>query len=705
MVALDPWNVAGVVVATSKLAWEVGRFWKDVPSAPQKAKELRETIEILHQSAQSIRDGFVAPLGPDAIEGEEQNRKLINDLNNKCVINLYKLMDILPKLPADPGMFTAVRTHFVAKLEEDNVRDMITEISTCNTALQVQLQLLMYFKMERGRQPERTTIQGKWNQVLGEADDILSHRPSRSGEALNWDDCLGNFVTSIRAITEPGSLSEGRSPVLCSTPGPLRRDSHVSQFGSIAPTLVNRRDSDSALGIVDDPEDARRASHAIPNVLGGALLNLTLDKLDKCMYERNYYDAEILQRRVIEYRARFPHDTPVPIEVMWRDEIKLAEIYRCMGSFDRAEGHLRRVVGQLSAENLDKPGLKDSMLAKLYHDLGRICVDAGKSSAGCEYLSEAFELLVKSSAAEATPLPLLRSVGTMLYGIYFDTGMTEAAQVLDAHAEELCGLSLKTLAWCQKQGFDTEHDTFRFDECDTRVDSPVKGMTPLHVAVKEHKDEILGHMLTSGRLNLEVTEDRDGATPFLLACFGQDTVIVKLLLQHGAIATATDNLQRNGLHLCQSSTGGTGVARLLIEGHPAIKINAQDIYRNTALHLAASAGNSKMVLLLLNHRADPNICDPRELRADPNICGQGGYSPLMGAVQARSKSRDAKLEILKALLDAGADVSQKYWDGQTAADLANDGEVRKMLQGWAKREPRPKLAKRFTLPWKKLEAE
>lgn len=549
------------------------------------------------------------------------------------------------------------------------------------------------FKMEQGRQHDHTSIQGEWDRVLSSADDLLSHRPFRAGDP-DWDSCLDNFVSSLK---ESASTSEGRSvihsghsprlgysPHFPSSPPPPRRGSRQS---SISQILRYREDGDSGVAIVEDLEEVKEET-AIPRILGPTILPRTIQKVETCLKQGGYTEAAALQKRVIEYRQKFAGDTPVPTEVMCRDEMKLADIYRRIATaraLPQAEAVLLNVIERLETDDLERPGLKNALLAELYHDLGRVCVDLGKPGAGSAHLTDSFNLMIDEPS---TPTPLLRSVGTMLYRIYIKTDKPEVAEALDEHAVDRCGFSLKTLAWCQEQGFDTELEDFRFDKCDTRTGSSVKGFSPLHVAARSANDDILRHMLAARRLDLEVQDEHDKSTPLLLACAQQDAVVVDLLLNSGARAAATNNLRQNGLHLCQRATGGIGVVKRLLAERGALDVNAMDVFHSTPLHAAASKGNSKMVLHLLASSSDPNIRGP------------AGYTPLMDAVQATMRSQEAKMEVLKALFYHGADASLKYEGGQTAADMANDSQVRKTLNSWAKERQGLRPMRRFTLPWK-----
>lgn len=109
-----------------------------------------------------MRNGFQTIFRPEEIE--KQDFSSIAELNNKCERDLYRLRAILPEPPEDATRYQALRTHYVRKMREDTVRDIISGIKLCNTvsislrdqsgnradeeesqALQVELQTLTMF--------------------------------------------------------------------------------------------------------------------------------------------------------------------------------------------------------------------------------------------------------------------------------------------------------------------------------------------------------------------------------------------------------------------------------------------------------------------------------------------------------------------------------------------------------------------------------
>lgn len=122
----------------------------------------------------------------------------------------------------------------------------------------------------------------------------------------------------------------------------------------------------------------------------------------------------------------------------------------------------------------------------------------------------------------------------------------------------------------------------------------------------------------------------EGITPLMTAARAGSEPCVRLLLEHGADAAARTDA---GL---------------------------------TALHHAAFKGALPMVKLLLGSGAPPNAADDR------------GFTPLMMAANSRSKDP----EVVRLLLEGGADTQPKDSLGRTAADWAQIGgrqEIIRML--------------------------
>ena len=94
----------------------------------------------------------------------------------------------------------------------------------------------------------------------------------------------------------------------------------------------------------------------------------------------------------------------------------------------------------------------------------------------------------------------------------------------------------------------------------------------------------------------------------------------------------------------------------------------------TPLHVSCRAGNTKIVELLLNNKADPNIVNVAGLAAIHHACFRG------------------HTKILKMLLDAGADMNLKVYDEYTPyriASVAAQQEVMKLLEARSRRPAGP----------------
>ncbi|KAI0381384.1 hypothetical protein F5Y04DRAFT_255358 [Hypomontagnella monticulosa] len=190
------------------------------------------------------------------------------------------------------------------------------------------------------------------------------------------------------------------------------------------------------------------------------------------------------------------------------------------------------------------------------------------------------------------------------------------------------------LKWCREIGMDTESPDFRFDST-----NPITGMTPIHSAIQAENIEILRQMLS----HVPYIEPHDiaGSTPLHVAASTLNKQICLLLLDYGANIEARDDNGMTPLHRCQTESGGTQVAQLLLSRFPGM-INKVDDFNETALHMACRMNNEEMVECLLTHNADPNIRGPE------------GYTPLRLAVDP-ALSQSQNTDIVELLIRHGAD--------------------------------------------------
>jgi ankyrin repeat protein len=179
---------------------------------------------------------------------------------------------------------------------------------------------------------------------------------------------------------------------------------------------------------------------------------------------------------------------------------------------------------------------------------------------------------------------------------------------------------------------------------------------------------------------------------------------IKTLLDAGMDPNTTDSEGASALN----TTEDVKVARLLIER--GANVNAFKAPNCSPLVVHAGAGNIKIVELLLNSGADPNLfipgCElcfastaltcalcfsehtPKTIAvckmlfkagANPNTAAHEGETALFGAVYYCDQPETLAPALVKLLLDAGADPSIKNIHGKTALDLAKEKGNREVL--------------------------
>ena len=154
-----------------------------------------------------------------------------------------------------------------------------------------------------------------------------------------------------------------------------------------------------------------------------------------------------------------------------------------------------------------------------------------------------------------------------------------------------------------------------------------------------------------------------------------NTPIVKLLLQHGA------NIDRGTIYQA-AKHASIEIMSLLLDCGVNIDLNI-GLARNTPLIIAVEAGRKDMVELLLEHGADPNLCNTSQVlaielaiekgyqqiiklllnseKADINWCSGKKNRPILTIAAVK---RDIKL--VEFLLHYGANIQARDSTNETA---------------------------------------
>jgi ankyrin repeat protein len=284
---------------------------------------------------------------------------------------------------------------------------------------------------------------------------------------------------------------------------------------------------------------------------------------------------------------------------------------------------------------------------------------AGKKGMAEILLAHGAEVDAQTDQGE-TPLHWAASSGL---GVKDDEAMLNMAEVLIAHGADLnrkasgYGTPLNKAAYFNKlhmaklliaRGADVEG----------------KGASPLSSA------GVNGDYLEMAQLLVENGADvnrrgANGEFPLHAAAFRGNSKVTNFLLSRGANPNATTEKGFTALYYAAGSDYGAASAEELL--NYGASPNAKSSNGRTALHQAASQGATKVIEVLLAHKADINMPDDR------------GYTPLHAAVQYRI----GKINVAELLVNNGADVDAKsYREGVTPlreAISTGDTEVVKLL--------------------------
>ena len=168
-------------------------------------------------------------------------------------------------------------------------------------------------------------------------------------------------------------------------------------------------------------------------------------------------------------------------------------------------------------------------------------------------------------------------------------------------------------------------------------------LSPILVAAYHHQPETASFL----------ADKTVALTIFEASATGKLNNIIRLLAREPQLvnAYAEDGFQPLGL---ASFFGHFEAAEYLVKAGAPINSPSRNGLNAAPIQSAAAAGHAKIVKMLLEHRADPNV---RE---------QGGYSPLHAAAQNGDEG------MIRTLLYGGADLNVKSNDGKTPLDLATE---------------------------------
>lgn len=167
------------------------------------------------------------------------------------------------------------------------------------------------------------------------------------------------------------------------------------------------------------------------------------------------------------------------------------------------------------------------------------------------------------------------------------------------------------------------------------------GLSPILIAAYHHEPE-LASFLADKTIVLTIFE---------AAATGKINHVIRLLARDPDLvnAYADDGFQALGL-ACYF--GHYDTAEYLARAGAPLNSPARNELKATPIHSAAAGGHYRIVKMLL------------ELGADPNVREQGGFTPLHAAAQ------NGDVDTVRILLLGGADLTLKSQDGQIALDLA-----------------------------------
>ena len=725
---MDPLSIAsstvGVVAFCGKLVEVVGQFVYESREVTDSIKHFYDTIVTLQGSLQNL--GEVLRNRPNPQPFERDHYQNIFRIVQSCKAAVEKLARQLPVLPIEPSTIAKAKATLAMNIKSTSIQQTISHISSYTQVLQLSLMTLSLGTLwgaQRSQNQVEMQIRSLTDSIRSANLGALSADPQQAPEAVD------------PAVADAGMV--------------LRRDIQAwmttADDVAAAVSLHDHFPSDSGIDMALG--DAQAGSHFDPepemeDTPSQEILRHQFDENQKLVRQlvsyRIFLKASAFQRKGIQQKKHLAKAYRVPFDFAERAAMEetLADILIDSETMDgRLEA--REILQDLLKEEVGQAEERRSedRRSRLYQKLGRIALDQNNAKTARKFLGRAFEGRRK---IQPMPVDLVVESGDMLVrALQLDQAFDEARGYMEwmrqnvqrptASSETVSSVSAiategdagggeeeprlsNAFGWCKDQGWDVDTTDFCFEVCDS-----VRGTSPLHLAVQKEATEVFLQMVDHV-VSLEHRDD-EFCTPLLQAAATRNHLVTRLLLKQGAKVNVRDTQGRTPLHRCQSAKGGIKVAELLLSHVPSATargassvaapsdlINLVDHTAKTALYLACEKGNTKMIRLLLDNNANPDLPDTYGKTplytacergddavakcllgggANPNIRGPGQCTPLLVAIEVAAPI-NVKMHMIDLLLASGADPKIPDADGHTAFLAAKKhgfgSEIRRVLQ-------------------------
>lgn len=263
-----------------------------------------------------------------------------------------------------------------------------------------------------------------------------------------------------------------------------------------------------------------------------------------------------------------------------------------------------------------------------------------------------------------------RHTGNPLYGAAANGRKAMVELLLSRGADVNAGV-LNPLYRAISLGYTEVAEVLLANKADVNLKgSDSDGQRPLHAAARDGKTSLVQLLINHGAdVN---APDNNGVTPLHSAVIADALPAAKLLLASKAEVDAQNKSGDTPLHNA-AQQGSADIISLLLDS--SATVDATNYNNATPLLLAVANGRAEATRVLLAHKADPN-------HRGGVSQNEGNYTSFVNTQPLYLKATMDNLEILKLLLDAGADLegdSEQPYGALAGAISRNSADAVQLL--------------------------